>query len=354
MKIVKDQLLRDYLLYDSTFPNFNVTVRVMKPAEAVDVVGIIQDCYGNSYCYKEYYNPAVIVKANEGGYLTSIVAVTDEGEIIGHMALLRTVDDPQIVEPVIAVVKPAFRNGGVLTKLAEYLYINRKPNLFKGVMGIYILPVTKHIFSQKQVYFHDFKDCGIWLGYAPNAEFIEISTEQSQRLTLVVTYMYIIKPKSLIIYPPQKHKNMVKNLFKDIGVARVQCRIPEKESENNVNSQSDFRIKVDKTLRQAIVKIVRYGQKIISEISAMLNKFCSEKFAIIHLYLSLNDPLTYYLTSEFEKMGFFFAGIMPGTASKDALVLQYLNNIAIDYNKILLFNNNAKEILSYIKKQRNC
>ncbi|MCC5466312.1 GNAT family N-acetyltransferase [Pelosinus baikalensis] len=354
MKTVSNQLLWGYYPYNTTSPNLNFAVRTMNPAEATDVVSIIQECYGDSYFYKQYYDPAELVRANESGYLTSVVVVTDKGEIIGHMALLRTIDDPQIVEPIIAVVKPAFRNRGVLTKLAEYLYVYKDPKMFQGVIGIYIPPVTKHIFSQKQVYHHGFKDCGIWLGYLPDAEFIEISTEQSQRLTLVLTYMYIVKPKTLIIYPPQKHKNMVKNLFKNIGVARVQCRIPEKKSENDVNSQSDFRIKADKKLRQAIVKIVRYGKKIIPEISAMLSKFCSEKFVVIHLYLSLNDPLTYYLTPEFEKMGFFFAGIMPGTACKDALVLQYLNNIAIDYNKILLINNNAKEILSYIKKERNC
>jgi hypothetical protein len=33
----------------------------------------------------------------------------------------------------------------------------------------------------------------------------------------------------------------------------------------------------------------------------------------------------------------------------DALVLQYLNNVSLDYDKILLVSDVAKELLTYIK-----
>jgi len=64
--------------------------------------------------------------------------------------------------------------------------------------------------------------------------------------------------------------------------------------------------------------------------------------------LNLEDPPTFFMTAEFEKMGFFFSGILPLGSIGDALVLQYLNNVAFDYGKVVLFTDTAKEILDYI------
>jgi serine/threonine-protein kinase RsbW len=50
-----------------------------------------------------------------------------------------------------------------------------------------------------------------------------------------------------------------------------------------------------------------------------------------------------------EKRGFFFAGILPSSRFGDALILQYLNNVAIDYDKIHLQSDMAKEICRYIQ-----
>lgn len=329
------------------------TVSAMDKDDAADIVDLIRNSYGDSYFYKQFYDPEEIVRANKSGYLTSVVAKTNDGEIIGHMALLRTQDDYQIVEPVIAVVKTGFRNLGVLTGLAEYLYIRRKPELFKEVTGIYIPPVTKHTFSQKQVYNSGFKDCGVWLGYLPDAEFQKINTTHSQRLSLVLTYMYVKKPKRIIIFPPQYHTDMIVKLFRNLGVSFIDCRLPQKYLQNYLNGESLLKIKESVSLGQAILKIVQPGKNIISEIDAKLRELLLKNISVIHLYLSLNDPSTYYLTPEFEKLGFFFAGIMPGSACRDALILQYLNNTDIDYNKVLLVTNTAHEILSYIIDKRN-
>lgn len=331
---------------------FSFSVRAMNKTDAVNIVDLIRDSYGNSYFYKQFYDPEEIVRDNESGYLTSVVAETNDGEIIGHMALLRTQDDYQVVEPVIAVVKTGFRNRGVLTELAEYLYIRRKPELFKEVTGIYIPPVTKHTFSQKQVYNSGFRDCGVWLGYLPDAEFQKINTEHSQRLSLVLTYMYVKKPIRILIFPPQYHTDIIVKLFKNLGVSFIDCRIPQRHLQKHLNGESILKIKESISLGQAILKIVRPGGSIVSEINAKLKELCSRNISVIHLYLSLNDPSTYYLTPEFEKLGFFFAGIMPGSACKDALILQYLNHTDIDYNKILLVTDTAREILSYVIEKR--
>jgi len=49
-------------------------------------------------------------------------------------------------------------------------------------------------------------------------------------------------------------------------------------------------------------------------------------------------------------IGFFFAGILPAAAPRgDALILQYLNNLSIDYDQIHVASDAAKELISYIR-----
>ena len=70
---------------------------------------------------------------------------------------------------------------------------------------------------------------------------------------------------------------------------------------------------------------------------------------IIHLYLDLEDPQTSGMVRQFEFMGFFFAGILPGVLPGDALILQYLNNVPIDYDKIKTASQLTERLLEYIR-----
>ena len=48
-------------------------------------------------------------------------------------------------------------------------------------------------------------------------------------------------------------------------------------------------------------------------------------------------------------MGFFISGILPQTVVGDALLLQYLNNVSLDYDKIKIYTDHGEDILAYIK-----
>jgi len=77
---------------------------------------------------------------------------------------------------------------------------------------------------------------------------------------------------------------------------------------------------------------------------------CVKQIVSITIFLNLEDPLTYYLTSKIEELGFFFSGILPYCGIGEGLILQYLNNVEFDYQKICLLTDIAKETLQYIEK----
>ena len=101
----------------------------------------------------------------------------------------------------------------------------------------------------------------------------------------------------------------------------------------------------------ASIEVLRYGKNIVSEVRTVLREFRLKHYDVIALYLNLRDPLTFHLVPEFENLGSFFGGILPGTSVGEALLLQCLNNVEIDYDKIKLHSETSRELLSYVKSQ---
>ncbi len=60
--------------------------------------------------------------------------------------------------------------------------------------------------------------------------------------------------------------------------------------------------------------------------------------------LPFDDPLTSHFSDQFEQLGLFFAeGASRVLQRDDALILQYLNNVPIDYGLIQLESDLAKQ-----------
>jgi serine/threonine-protein kinase RsbW len=91
--------------------------------------------------------------------------------------------------------------------------------------------------------------------------------------------------------------------------------------------------------------------RFLTELKTKLKELCLKNIEVITLYLNLADPLTSHFSDQFEQLGFFFAWVLPmGLQKGDALILQYLNNVPIDYSLIQLESDLAKQILSHIQE----
>jgi anti-sigma regulatory factor (Ser/Thr protein kinase) len=325
-------------------------VHLMKPSEALEVSRSAYKAYGYTYSNEHIYYPDRLVELNRSGQLISATAVTPDGQLAGHCAISRSNSGSQSAEIGQAVVKPEFRGQGCLLRLTEFLISEAKS---RGIAGLYVRAVTSHTFSQRVTTRLGFKACAILLGYAPaDVTFRGIKEELSQRETFVAQYEYLENPGSLKLHAPSKHKDFIARLYASLGVT------PRFEGarEPSATIRGAESILITKTASSmppgyASIEVVRYGQNIVSELKSTLRELCLKRYEVVALYLDLRDPLTFYLVPEFESLGFFFGGILPGYSVGEALVLQYLNNVAIDYDSIKLHTEVSREILSYVKLQ---
>lgn len=325
-------------------------VHLMKPSEALEVSRSAYKAYGYTYSNEHIYYPDRMVELNESGQLISATAVTPDGVLAGHCAIFRSNSGSQSAEIGQAVVKPEFRGQGCLLLLTEFLINEAKS---RGLTGLYVRAVTSHTFSQRVTTRLGFTACAVLLGYAPaSVAFRGIKEELAQRETFVVQYKYLEKPGPLKLYAPSRHKDFIAKLYGNLG-STPQFEAHEKSQSAVRQSESILKTKTGASMPPgyASIEVLRCGENIGSEVKSALKEFRLKRYDVIALYLDLRDPLTFHLVDEFEALGFFFGGILPGASVGEALVLQYLNNVAIDYDSIKLDTEVSREILAYVKLQ---
>jgi serine/threonine-protein kinase RsbW len=322
----------------------NYSVRRMREEEAIEISRCAYKSHGYSFFDDHIYYPERLVELNRSGELISAVAVTEDNVFMGHAGLLYQYPEDRIAELTFVFVNVEYRGQGALNRLQDFLVATPKP---RDLDGIYAYAVANHVFTQKSLVRGGFRDCGILLATSPMSwKFKGIPGDPSQRISVVLAFKYMETPRRLTLYAPAHHRDIVARLYRNLGVehdfATPSLAAPVAGAPEVLSS-------VNHAESCAEIFVARYGDGVVREVHKLLRGFCLQQVAAINLFLSLEDPATFLLTQEFEKLGFFFAGILPRARVGDSLILQYLNNVDLDYSKIAAYTEAAKEILAYIQ-----
>ena len=334
-----------------TSEGFKCHVRRMEPRDAAEVSKTIYKTYGYTYPHDYVYYPEKIVALNDSGRVVSAVAIAGDSEIAGYGVFQIWDQNPQIVEMAQGVVKPKYRSMGCFRNITHYLLDQARSSGIKGAFGE---AVTNHTVSQHTMHGFDFKDCGLRLGLIPpDTVFKGMNTEVSQRVSMLVQFLYLQPPvaPSQSVYAPPHHKDILADLHRELGVAPAIADAASKKH-GNQSSHAELKIKLIGSMRYARMIVEAYGKDFIATLKTEVRELCLKKIEIINLFLNLSDPLTAATTAQIEKLGFFFGGILPhGFKNGDALIMQYLNNVPIDYDAILVKSAMAKKLLAYVRGQ---
>jgi len=319
-------------------------VRRMKPEEAIDVSRVAYSSYGNTYLHSNIYYPNRIRELNVKNQLMSFLAVTTDDKIIAHIAFERSADK-WIPEIGMAFTKPEYRGIGCMNRLMSDSMEAAKKLSFNGIFS---QGVTSHPYSQKSLNKYGFKDCGLLLSIFHELSMEAIDQEKLQRESVMVSYRYLKSPETLIIYPPEHHAEMIADLYENIGF-KPEIRKPNMLIEPDSN-KSILNVKTDLDNNTADITINTIGKNIIVHVRRTLDHLCHNNIATIYLRMKLSDHNMARYTTEIEKMGFFFSGILPRSNANDELILQYLNNYVIDFDLLKIYSDKGKEIFEYVKK----
>jgi serine/threonine-protein kinase RsbW len=324
-------------------------VRRMSPSEAIEISRCAYKSHGYTFFDDHIYYPDRLIELNKSDLMISAIAVTPENVFMGHAALVYPSLAECIAELTFIFVNQEYRGQGCMAKLSDFLFLCPKTYPLEG---IYVYSVTNHEFTQRGVHGFGIRDCGLLLASSPETwVFKGISGDSHQRISVALSFKYLSNPESLNLYPPPHHVDMVKRLYEHIGARDHRFSSPEHPNVTLSNENAVIETEFMTTENCAEIHVIRYGWNILRETKKILRELCLKHVAAIQLFLPLKDPATYLLTEEFEALGFFFSGILPMSRAGDSLILQYLNNVVIDYDKIVLYTELAKEIREYIRSR---
>ncbi|MEA2103537.1 MAG: hypothetical protein U9P79_02690, partial [Candidatus Cloacimonadota bacterium] len=93
---------------------------------------------------------------------------------------------------------------------------------------------------------------------------------------------------------------------------------------------------------------LEYGNDFNDMLKYRLKELCIKKIDCIYIDLPLSNPVTQVFCAKIEKLGFFFAGIIPELFNGDYLRLQYLNNVDPNLDNVCIASDFGRELFDYI------
>lgn len=321
------------------------TIRPANPDDSTSISRLFYKSYGYSYINDIVYYPLRLAESVNDGELRSTVALSNTKNVIGHIALYQPYPDAGIAEWGMAISDPAFRNQGIMTRLTEEVMRQGSHSTFGG---FFVHSVTNHDFTQKVCRAEGFSVVALLLGFAPiGLSFKSIHEELMQRESTFIDYKALHLDAGSALFLPDRHRTMIKTLYEGIGVTVTRKTGAPDSATKEKSLLSDT---VITSLNVAEIILEKSGSDAMEQISLKTRKLCIAKVDILYLFIDMEDSEAVRLVEGLEKEGYIFAGIFPRYHHRHSLVLQYVNNIRFDYEKIISLTPLATKLKKYIRR----
>ncbi|MFP5213078.1 MAG: GNAT family N-acetyltransferase, partial [Acidobacteriota bacterium] len=263
------------------------TIRPLLPEEAIEISRCAYQAYG--YSYEDYiYYPDRIIEANRDGYMLSLVAVTADGDIMGHIALKKRHPSDRIAEMGVLFIKPEYRQGGIALKLTTALM---EKGSEMGLTGLYGRTVAGHTVSQKITYALGLKDCGILLGVFPSqVEFKTLAGTIQQKMSGLMQWIGLGAPRPRTIHLTGELVPLLNRIYAGLGLPLTCGAPPDGECSGVLPQSSKLSVVRDTVLDIATVEVAELGDDLLDHVHFQLRMLCLEKTPVIYLNLDAEHP----------------------------------------------------------------
>jgi anti-sigma regulatory factor (Ser/Thr protein kinase) len=322
-------------------------IRMMRPEESFELSRCVYRSYGYSYDWDYIYYPDRIRELQEKGLMISCVAVTPEGEFVGHLAITVEHPDSRAGESGQAVVDPRFRGHHLFPKMKTFMADWAAE---AGMYGLYSEATAVHPYSQRGNLHLGAKETGFLLGYIPaSVSYKQIGEDrEGRRGSVALFYMRVKDEPEREMYPPAPYLEAVRRVVEHNGLRRVLGEAP-----NSALHPSRMSVEVRQDHNLAFVRVDEPGADLEELVRGHLRALSLHRVDCVYLDLPLSHPATAGAAAGLENLGVIFGGIIPEAhpVGGDVLRLQYLNNIEIQAGDVSTASDFGEELLGLISRQ---
>jgi anti-sigma regulatory factor (Ser/Thr protein kinase) len=324
-----------------------ITVRRLVPDDAPGVARCVYRSYGYSYANDFVYYPDQLLSLIERDLLRSFVGVNPEGEVVGHSAILRDRRDSRVAESGLAVVDPRYRHHHLLVSIKGRLLASLED---LDLVGTYADAVAVHAITQKANADIGARETGILLAEIPEfTTFRGFESAVRQRGSVVVYYHPLRAAPARKVCLPRRYRKLLEPIYAALELERTfrEAEEPASPGPSGVHVEARPRRGLGR------IEVETAGADVVDQVAQHLRTLCLRHLDVIQLDLPLGSPMAMSAADAFAGLGFFFGALIPELRGGDVLRLQYLNNVDLDPNALVLYSDAAKRLLGAILADRS-
>ncbi len=318
-------------------------IRKMLPSDALSLAQCIYRCYGPSYPNPMMYQPQSIAAALGNGSMVSIVAITPQGEVVGHCALsFEELSDP-IPEAAKLVVDPRYRGHHISDRIAK---MRRHYAEQMGIAGYWAACVSNHPFSQDEVISSGGGETGLLINGQPgDVQMAGLNNVSGIRHSLLPFYIPVqsnlqpgmqqkqLSDQKLNVYLPSYHHAFFTSLMAPLNLYRT---VSSTAIVVKAKKTSQLTTVIAHQGAPAHLRIAVLGDDLVQQVANAVEKLHPMTPPVIYLDIPLHNPLAAQEIEALEQLGFFWATWLPNfEPSGDVLRLQYLLDQRVDVQDIV-------------------
>ena len=311
--------------------------------DAEGLVSMFRAVYGEHYPIQIFYDPKAIIAANREGRYISIVARTDSGKVIGAAHLYRPAPGKSLYEWGVGLVLKEYRNWGINKRLACFLcneFVPRHPHIAE----LFGEDVCNHVFMQKSTAAFGLRETAIEVALMPAEAYARENSATGRVATLDVFRCYVSKPHRIFLPPVYEAimRQIYGRLDDDRDIVLSDGILPGTTTTKAELTIFDF-------ARVARIAVPQLGSDFATCLSVLEEQALAKNVVVFQAAVNLAEPWTGHAVNILRDRGYFFGGALPRWFDTDGLLMQKLL-CPPDFDKIVLYSEEAKQLLEFIQK----
>jgi hypothetical protein len=316
------------------------SIHIFRPEDGPGVAELFRTVYGDEYPVKLVYDPTALLAAFNAKENIPVIAKTENGEIIAHVALYRSAPNQALYEGGQGLVHPDFRGTGVVTALNQYGLDVVGPEL--GMEGVFGEAVCNHLYMQKSWGRFAKLETALEVDLMP-AEAYAKERSASGRVSALLQFA-VLEERPQTVYLPSIYERYLRNLYADVNKDQ-DFRTPDV---NPGAGKTEVKIQVFDFAKVARVTVDEAGSDFEEFFCRKEADLLEKGMIVIQVWLKLCGPFIGRLTEILRTRKYFFGGLLPRWFGTDGLLMQKVVGRP-NWEGIHLHSDNAKAILDMVR-----
>ena len=300
-----------------------VHIRLAEPGDADGLAHCFYRAYGDSYDHAWVYRPDALRRRWADRLTVSVVGLSPEGDVIGHIAADFEHPTARVGESGQAVVDPRYRGHHLFESMKRFLSDWAHQD---GLYGLFSEATAVHPYSQRGNLALGAHEMGFLIGYIPSGvDYVAITDSASvHRATAALMYLRSNEEPERMVHVPAAYRDIAMRIYDEAGLRRV---AGAGEGSGPVPG-SELHVWRDPAHNAVQLHCKDAGSDIHQMVTQHLEAFRAQGVDCVYLDLPLADPDVFVHAAELDGLGFAFSCILPEIRPDgDVLRLQHLNGV---------------------------